>query len=83
MTCECHPQSPFHWKDHPQPSIFVKDIAFRATGVIVTETGSYLSKAAEDKRRSKEMKEKEMTAYKQFGVYTRAIIKPSKNKHEI
>lgn len=85
MKCNCHPQSPFHWNSNPRPSIFVQDIAFRETGVIVTEFGSHFSPEAEAKRKSKETKEKELVAYKQFGIYSRANphIKPSKNKHEI
>lgn len=84
MKCNCHPYSPFHWKKNPKPSIFVQDIAFRAKGVIVTEYGSHFTPEAE-KRKSKELKEKEMIAYKQFGIFMRANpnIKPSLNKHEI
>lgn len=84
MNCNCHPESPFLWRNNPRPSVFVKDTAFRAAGVIVTEYGSFLTKEAEQKK-SKEAKEKEMIAYKQFGIYMRANphIKPSKNKHEL
>jgi len=31
MTCTCHPFSPFLWQQHPRPSIFIDDSAFRAT----------------------------------------------------
>ena len=33
QTCKCHPDSPFHWMHNPQPSIFLRDVAFRAKGV--------------------------------------------------
>ena len=33
QTCNCHPNSPFHWAHNKQPSIFMKDPAFRAKGV--------------------------------------------------
>lgn len=85
QTCNCHPYSPFHWAHNPRPSIFIKDHTFRSKGVIVTEHESYFTKEAELMMKSKETKEKELTAYKQFGIFTRAHpnIKPSKNKHEI
>jgi hypothetical protein len=33
MKCKCHPDSPFHWAHNKQPSIFMKDVFFRAKGV--------------------------------------------------
>jgi hypothetical protein len=30
MTCTCHPLSPFHWQQHPRPSIFADDPLFKA-----------------------------------------------------
>jgi hypothetical protein len=33
QTCNCHPNSPFHWAHNKQPSIFLQDVAFRAKGV--------------------------------------------------
>jgi hypothetical protein len=30
MTCNCHPLSPFHWQQHPRPSIFAEDSTFKA-----------------------------------------------------
>ena len=70
MKCKCHPDVPFHWKQNPRPSIFMKDVAFRAKGVAVDE-GLTL--------------EQNLIAYKQFGIYSRAkpLIKPSRNKHEL
>lgn len=73
QTCNCHPYSPFHYKNHPRPSIFLRDFAFRAKGVVVTETGSYFTKEAEEEFKTKAAKEKELTAYKEFGIFTRAI----------
>jgi len=85
MKCNCHPYSPFHWDKHPRPSIFIRDLGFRAKGVIVTEYGSHFSPEAEKEMKSKEAKEKEMVAYKQFGIFLRESpnIKPTKNKHEV
>ena len=70
MNCKCRPDSPFHWAHNQQPSIFMKDVMFRAKGVAVDE-GLTL--------------EQNLVAYKQFGIYSRAkpMIKPSKNKHEL
>jgi hypothetical protein len=36
MKCKCHPESPFHWAHNQQPSIFLKDVYFRAKNVPVT-----------------------------------------------
>jgi hypothetical protein len=34
--CNCHPDVPFHWKQHPRPSVFLQDPAFRAKGVVAS-----------------------------------------------
>ena len=34
--CKCHPDSPFLWAHKQQPSIFVKDVYFRAKNVTAT-----------------------------------------------
>lgn len=39
--CSCHPDSPFHWKDNPQASMFLLDINFRAS-----KTGQSTSQAS-------------------------------------
>lgn len=39
--CQCHPDSPFHWKDNPQPSMFFNDQFFRAS-----KTGQSVSQAS-------------------------------------
>jgi hypothetical protein len=36
MKCKCHPDSPFHWAQNKQPSIFLQDQQFRAKGVVAT-----------------------------------------------
>jgi hypothetical protein len=70
QTCNCHPDSPFHWAYNRQPSIFAQDIAFRPKKPQVYETLSL----AEN-----------VIAYKQFSIHTRAhpSIKPNLNKHEL
>jgi len=69
MRCKCHPNSPFHWKLNPRPSIFVNDATFRPK---VPQTYAHLTK------------EENVVAYKQFSIHTRAHpkTKPSPNKHE-
>ena len=37
MQCKCHPDVPFHWRENPRPSIFMKDPLFRAKGVAVDD----------------------------------------------
>lgn len=85
MKCNCHPDSPFHWMHNQRPSVFIRDIGFRAKGIVVTDTHSYFAEDLEEVRKTKDSKEKELIAYKQFGIYIRANpnIKPTKNKHEI
>ena len=70
MKCNCRPDSPFHWRRDPRPSVFAQDVAFRPKN---GKTYDNLTK------------EENLTAYKQFSVHTRAHpkIKPSKNKHEL
>jgi hypothetical protein len=70
MKCKCHPESPFHWKQNPRPSIFATDVAFRPKGTQVYE---HLTK------------EENVIAYKQFSIHMRAhpSVKPTKNKHEL
>lgn len=38
--CKCPPNSPFHWRENPRPSIFVKDngalLSLRQTEVVET-----------------------------------------------
>ena len=70
MTCKCHPNSPFHWRENDRPSIFAQDVMFRAKGYTPSDGLTV---------------EQSLVAYKQFGIYLRAqpLIKPSRNKHEL
>ena len=70
QTCNCHPDSPFHWALHPRPSIFANDLYFRPKKQQVYENLS---------------KEENLIAYKQFSIHSRAHpgVKPSLNKHEL
>ena len=36
MKCKCHPDSPFHWRHNPRPSVFFQDPVFRAKGAVAT-----------------------------------------------
>jgi hypothetical protein len=69
QTCNCHPNSPFHWAHNPGPSIFVQDIAFRPK---TPQTYAHLSKG------------ENLVAYKAFSIHSRAhpSVKPTLNKHE-
>ena len=70
MKCNCHPDSPFHWKHDPRPSVFASDIYFRPKRAQVYENLT---------------KEENLIAYKQFSIHSRAHpgVKPSLNKHEL
>lgn len=69
MKCKCHPNSPFHWRENPRPSMFANDIYFRPKKV---QTYEHLTK------------EENLIAYKEFSIHTRARpgVKPTPNKHE-
>ena len=96
--CNCHPNSPFHWAEHPRDSIFFKDVTFRAKG-LDGKSGAQIATDVIDKRRetdpmlgtmknlgsvaNRQKEEERMLAYRQFGIYSKA--KPSikqPNKHE-
>ena len=70
MKCKCNPESPFHWRLNPRPSIFANDQYFKPKGKQVYENLT---------------KEENIIAYKQFSIHSRAHpkVKPSKNKHEL
>lgn len=70
MKCNCHPYSPFHWQQHPRPSIFANDLYFRPKKAQVYENLT---------------KEENLIAYKQFSIHSRAHpgVKPTLNKHEL
>lgn len=70
MKCKCHTNSPFLWASNPQPSMFVKDVAFRPKAV---QTYAHLTK------------EENILAYQQYSTHSRAhpSVKPSLNKHEL
>ena len=70
QTCNCHPDSPFHWAHDPRPSIFANDIYFRPKKQQVYENLT---------------KEENLIAYKQFSIHSRAHpgVTPTLNKHEL
>jgi len=88
MTCNCHPDSPFHWAENPRDSIFYKDITFRAKGADGKSTAQIAS-ATLDKRRggdpmigtiknigtgtNRRKEEERMLAYRKFGQFSRAV----------
>lgn len=81
--CNCHPDSPFHWAQKQQPSIFAKDNTFTAKnkegqsiGQIVTtrldklrEEGQAVGKISGLSKKNEEA----ILAYKQFGIYSKAV----------
>lgn len=89
------PNNPFNWRLRTEPSIFAKDIQFRAKGP-EGKSGSQIStEFVENQRKQglepgsitglgKPTKEKEerLLAYKQFGVYSKAQPSKKPNKHE-
>lgn len=91
------PNSPFNWRMRTEPSIFAKDVAFRPRSDGKTDSQRSSDVATERRKsgkdpvdlyalgksgKSKQVREEELLAYKQFGVYTRAKPKRQPNKHE-
>ena len=89
------PRSPFNWRNRTEPSIFAKDLAFtpRKDGKSNSEVQSEViaKKVAAGESpgpinnlgKHTKAKEQQVLAYRQFGVYSRAV--PSvrhPNKHE-
>ena len=76
QTCTCHPQSPFHWAQNPQPSIFMADLHFRAKNTA--------EKTSAQRVADSEEREKRLLAYKQFDVYSKVGQDGKRsNKHEL
>ena len=90
------PNNPFNWRLRTEPSIFYKDITFRAKGPDGKSASQISAEFVENKRMQgiepgaitglgKPSKEKEarLLAYKQFGTYSKAVPSTKKpNKHE-
>lgn len=92
MKCKCHPDSPFHWKDNPQPSMFFNDQFFRAS-----KTGQSVSQASTaqvEKARAEgtmagflrgisKNREEEILRIRNFTTFTLAVAHaPSKQQTE-
>lgn len=84
FKCGCHPDSPFHWKDNPRPSMFALDINFRASGANISKGAS--ERVAEQRERGlnpgvvkniSRDKEAEILRLRNFTSYLRA--KPSQS----
>lgn len=96
QTCNCHPDSPFHWAHNQRPSIFAQDVSFRPKGGADRGIGQTQAEVLEKRRAAGEAyghmhgigqhtaeKEKQLIAYKQFGIYSKAGPSLKKaNKHE-
>lgn len=96
MTCNCHPYSPFLWRNRTEPSIFAKDHTFWPKGTSGKSGAQLATDVVEEKRKEGKMhgtihglgsttrkKEEQLLAYKQFGVYSKAKASvKNPNKHE-
>lgn len=87
MKCKCHPDSPFHWRQNPRPSIFFKDVSYRATSD--GQTLSHLSSALVDKARSNGQtagfikgiskdREAEILRMRNFNTFALAVVSNAK-----
>lgn len=96
QKCNCHPDSPFHWAHNPRPSVFAQDISFKPKGTGDKGVGQIQTDVVEKRRANGELvghmhglgkqtaeREKQLIAYKQFGIYSKAGPSLKKaNKHE-
>ena len=96
MSKNLDPRNPFNWRMRNAPSIFAKDPYFRAKGPEGKTTSQIMTDVLERRRaegkdpgtihdlgKYTKEKERQLLAYKQFGVYSKAS--PSvkyPNKHE-
>jgi hypothetical protein len=75
--CKCPPDSPFHWRDNPRPSIFSQDngalLSMRQTAVVEREreNGHDVSHVAGLSKRPENLRRPTITV-KQFTVFSRA-----------
>ena len=91
MKCKCHPDSPFHWKGDKSPTVFARDINFRAS-----KTGQSTSQAStaqvEKARQEGTMagflrgisrnREEEVLRIRTFQTFSLAVINDAKRKAE-
>lgn len=85
--CKCHPNSPFHWRDDPRPSIFYKDVSYRGTkdGRTLSQLSSEL---VEQSRMDGKMvgfikgisakREEEILRMRNFKTFTLAVVSNAK-----
>ncbi len=75
--CNCPPDSPFHWKDDPRPSIFAKDngvvLSMKQTAVVERERekGHDISHLPGISKRPEHLKRPTINV-KQFTIFSRA-----------
>lgn len=91
------PNNPFNWRLRTEPSIFAQDPQFRPRGEGGKSNSQIMSEHVEKLRAQGESpgtihslggrstsknREKELLAYKQFGVYSQAGAPKKPNKHQ-
>ena len=92
MKCKCHPDSPFHWRGDKSPTVFARDINFRASKT--GQTTSQASTAQVEKARAEgtmagfmrgisRNREEEILRIRNFTTFTLAVAHaPSKQQTE-
>lgn len=83
MTCKCHPQSPFLWRNDKTPSIFAADKHINQYSKLSASQSAYVERERNNGRDishiagiSKASREVRLTEFKKFAVYSMA--KPAK-----
>jgi len=81
--CKCPPDSPFHWRDNPRPSLFALDNNFKAAAATLSHNQTMVVEREREKGRdishiaglSAKTHAERIISVKQFTVYTRAGLK--------
>ena len=81
-TCSCHPESPFHWRSNPRPSMFALDPNFRASVTLSQNQTAVVERARVNGKdishigdMSAKSREQRILNIKQFTVFSHAQAK--------
>lgn len=78
--CKCPPDSPFHWRDNPRPSMFARDSNFKAAAATLSHNQTKVVEREREKGNdishiaglSAKSHAQRIISVKQFIVYSKA-----------
>lgn len=93
MKCKCPPDSPFHWRENPRPSMFYKDAAFRAANTSGLSASQKATEIVEKSRAEGKMagflkgisknREEEILRMRNFSTFTLAVTQDAKRSQSV